>query len=184
MLTPRGLARWARYLPDRLLHPIRRRLAQGKLQPAAASVVFVCLGNICRSPYAAALLRRLAPLPDLRVSSAGFIGPGRPAAPDAVETAGARGIDLTAHSSRLLTADMVATAGLVVVMDARQARAVRRLGAAASRVLVLGDLDPQPIGRRAIPDPFQQPAEVFSATYDRIDRCLTVLAGELKTAPE
>ncbi len=62
---------------DRRLHGRRSKEAMTRLNHLAPrSVMMLCLGNICRSPYAARALSIVAP--DVRVDSAGFIGPGRP----------------------------------------------------------------------------------------------------------
>jgi protein-tyrosine phosphatase len=143
-------------------------------------VLFICLGNICRSPYAAAAFRSLAAGENLAVDSAGFIGPGRPSPAEALQEARQRGLDLTRHRSQLVTAEALAAAELIVVMDPRQARKIRGLGADPRRVLILGDLDPDRIEKRAIRDPFDQPGPVFSESFDRIDRCLRVLVSELQ----
>jgi protein-tyrosine-phosphatase len=97
-----------------------------------------------------------------------------------------RGHDLGAHSSKLLTTENVGAAELVVVMDAKQKRKIRRLyGRTAESVLVLGDLDPEPIDTRVIRDPWGHPEEVFEASYERIDRCLRALieAARRNTTP-
>src|SRR5438046_10580226 len=72
------IARTLRNTPDRLLHARRRREARGRLAGRRpASVLVICHGNICRSPFAAALLaRELAPH-GIPVTSAGFVGAGR-----------------------------------------------------------------------------------------------------------
>ena len=67
---------------------------------------------------------------------------------------------------------------LVFVMDPlQQHRLMTARPELADRVLLLGDLDPEPVGRRAILDPVEQPAPVFRTCYDRIDRCVGVLSG-------
>lgn len=212
--------RGLRHAPDRLLHPLRRRRARRAVRARrdAARVLFLCLGNICRSPYAAAVLRReLSGRPGApAVESAGLLAPGRRSPPEARRVAARRGVDLAAHRSRRIgaaraadpapraaegvtsAADPVelAAADLVLVMDARQRARARKLLAAAPEaarpeagrprtearpptVLLLGDLDPAPIHRRTIRDPIERPEEVFEAVYDRIDRCVRVLAAEL-----
>jgi protein-tyrosine-phosphatase len=65
-------------------------------------------------------------------------------------------------------------------MDRPQARALQRLGVDRRKLLLLGDLDPEPIEKRIIRDPFDQDAAVFTASYDRIDRCLRALADQLE----
>ena len=164
--------------PARLLHPWRRRAARETLRTRALrSILVVCHGNICRSPVAAALLRQALGPAGIRVESAGFIGPNRPAPPAAVATAARHGVDLSDHRSRLLTADLVRSAELIVVMDAAQRREVcDRFGRSPRDVLLLGDLDPQPIATRTIRDPVEQPLQVFEETYARIERCMRELA--------
>ncbi len=173
------LARWARHLPDRMLHARRRKHAGRQLetigQPRA--ILVVCHGNICRSPFAAALARQLLPA-SIKVESAGFIGPGRPSPAEAVTVARESGVDLTAHRSQLVTPQLLEAADLVLVMDSGQRRQIVALrGALAGRTVLLGDLDPQPITRRAIPDPVDQPVEAFRASYARIERCTRALSG-------
>ena len=178
----RRVARETRTRWDRRLHPRRRRRALALLRrpPAPKVVLFVCHGNICRSPFAAAVLR--AELGErLRVESAGFVGPGRPTPAVGVAAAAEHGIDLTAHRSRLLTPHVVRSADLVVAMDARQARLCKRYGRGV-RVLVLGDLDPGPVRERQVPDPIGGDADTFRACYARIWRCVLTLAEALREA--
>lgn len=185
-----GLLRWLKHLPDRLLHPLRRGSATAATRGIGLppTVLFVCHGNIYRSPYAA--YRFLAMLPDalrahVEVTSGGFVGPGRPSPPNAIACAAGRGIDLTSHESSLLSPERVRATALLVVMEAGQKAAIqRRFGTPAERVLVLGDLDPKPIQTRTIRDPWNQPDAVLDASYERIDRCVTVLIRELPGARE
>ncbi len=166
---------------ERLLHAQRRRRAVARLQryPEPPSILLVCLGNICRSPYAAAVLRqRLSGFlgKKYQFRSAGFIGPGRPPPPDAIQVARRRSIDLSTHRSQLITAQFVRESELIIVMDQHQARAVRhRFPIGRQQICVLGDLDPEPIVARGIEDPIEQPPEVFQRAYERIDRCVDQL---------
>jgi hypothetical protein len=52
-------------------------------------------------------------------------------------------------------------------------------GRSPGDVVVLGDLDPEPIITRAVTDPVQGPPELFSAVYARIERCVGSLASAL-----
>jgi protein-tyrosine phosphatase len=174
----RSLAREAYHLPERLLHPWRRRAAmaglRSRLRPK--SLLFICHGNICRSPYAEVRARMMLP-PSVAVGSAGFIGAGRPSPPEAVQVAAERGLDLAAHRSQAIEMDHLRAVDLVFVMDEGQRdRLVTSRPELAGRVLLLGDLDPEPVTRRAIPDPVEQPSPVFRECYDRIDRCVGALA--------
>lgn len=182
----RRAARWLRHLPDRALHPLRRRRAARSSRDALRAahsgtpdVLFVCHGNICRSPYAALAFeqdtRRRGVA--VRVTSAGFINPYQPCPAEALSVASRRG-DLSAHRSSLVTPERVQDADLVVVMSAAQARSIRRRNPEA-RVLVLGDLDPLPIDRRTVRDPIGQSESIFEEVYARIDRCIESLVEAL-----
>jgi protein-tyrosine phosphatase len=172
--------------PGRLLHTLRRRAARQTLKGRAPrSILVVCHGNICRSPFAAELLRRELGGRGIRLESAGFVGADRPPPPEALAAAARRGIDLSGHRSRPLVGPLVAAADLVVVMDAAQRRAVcDRFGCPPGAVIVLGDFDPERIAKRGIPDPVNQPAEVFDECYARIERCARALARALAVAPD
>lgn len=89
-------------------------------------ILTLCTGNICRSPMAEVLLtaaagpRGAAPT----VASAGFVTEGQPAEPHAVRVMADRGLDLSGHRSRRLTAEMVAEADLLLGMTAEHVREV------------------------------------------------------------
>jgi protein-tyrosine-phosphatase len=170
---------------DRAVHPFRRlrAIAELRSRQPPASILVVCQGNLCRSPYAAAaLIAAFAKTAAaIRVESAGFSTPNRQPPQDAISAAARRGIDITAHRSRMVNPELVAAFDLVVVMDAglRRAVTVRR---PPKWLLTLGDLDPHGIQTRDIVDPIGADAAVFDACYARIDRCIEQLSSAL-TAP-
>lgn len=170
----------ARDIVDSLLHPRRRRAAQRRLRNAnPRSLLFICHGNICRSPFAAAVFAHLLP-PALSgavtTASAGFIGPGRSPPPHALATARTYGIDMSSHRSAILTSESLQAADLVVVMSRTQEREISSRVAPGSIVLVLGDLDPLPLKHRTIIDPWEGPVDAFDESYERINRCVRELA--------
>ena len=135
-------------------------------------VVAVCMGNICRSPTAEAVLRaRLAEagLADLvEVDSAGTYGGHEGAPPDrrAQEAARRRGYDLSRQRSRALRASD-ADADLLLVMDRANLRASRRIvGEGAALHLYMG-------GGRAgggeVPDPYYGGEDGFDMVLDLIE---------------
>jgi len=82
------------------------------------------------------------------------VGSGRACPQAAVDVATVCGLDLSGHRSQVLTPRDVGSADLILVMDEAQRRALRVLfGRDRGDVLVLGDLDPQPIDMREIEDP-------------------------------
>lgn len=91
--------------------------------PAVTNVLMVCMGNICRSPTAEAVLRQQlvqAGLSDrVAVSSAGTHSyhVGRPADERSARHAKRRGIDLSGHRSRQITDQDFERMDLILVMD-------------------------------------------------------------------
>ncbi|HEX7276977.1 MAG TPA: hypothetical protein VF244_06340 [Acidimicrobiales bacterium] len=107
------------------------------------NVLMLCTGNICRSPAAEAMLRhRLHDLGvEARIRSAGLLDAGHPAHSNSVETLAGRGLDLSAHRSRRLTADVVRSADLILGMAREHVReAVVLLPAAFPKVFTLKEL--------------------------------------------
>jgi len=169
-----------RDLPDRVLHHRRYVAAARRVSEMRRprSILVVCHANICRSPYLEAVLKRA--LPDLTVTSAGFVGPGRPVPLFSLAVSARRGLDLSEFRSRPLVPATVRDVDLVVVMDARQARYMSAyLGVAPWRIVVAGDLDPMPSTTRAIEDPWRQPIDAYVAAFDRLDRCAATLVRYL-----
>jgi protein-tyrosine phosphatase len=169
-----------RHAPASRLQARRRRAARVALERIEPrSILFVCHANLCRSPFAAGAFLRSCP-PDLkrsiRVTSAGFIGLDRSSPEKALAAASRFEVDLSAHRPRLITPEALRSADLIVVMSDQQAREVARLHPSAF-VLVLGDLDPQPVNPRTILDPWGQADAAFDESYERIDRCVRELAG-------
>ncbi|MDP9203680.1 MAG: hypothetical protein M3P26_17390, partial [Gemmatimonadota bacterium] len=169
-----------------VLHARRRAAAELRLKNAKpSSVLFICHGNICRSPFAAAVFARSLPpviARSVTTRSAGFIGPGRTPPSRALATGAKYGVDMSAHRSAAVTRETLRTADLVVVMSEEQATAVRSLMRPDASVLVLGDLDPVPAKRRTIVDPWDGEAEVFEASYARIERCVSELTRIVASA--
>jgi len=119
------------------------------------------------------------------IGQGGFFGPDRPANAVALQVASNRGLDLHSHRSRLVTAEDVAAASLVLVMEPAHARRLRRdYGAPSHEPILLGDLDPGPGAGRVIRDPYGRAPEVFEKTFDQIDRCVSVLVDLLPSGGE
>jgi len=181
----RSAARFVRSAESRrnAWHEWRRRRGGPPPLPdgPVGSVLVLCKGNVCRSPYAEAALRRRAP--ELEVASAGLAaGGGDPAHPSAIRVAAARGVDLSAHRTRALAGLADRPWDLCLVMDGAQSTAcARRLPALAGRVRVLGDWLPDP--PFGIADPWGLPDEVFERTFQRLDAAVDALLAALRARP-
>jgi protein-tyrosine phosphatase len=170
----------ARNLPDRVMHRRRHSAVQRQLSgQTLRTILVVCHGNICRSPYLHVVLQRL--LPAVAVSSGGFVGGDRGAPEIAIAIGANRGLDLSRHRSRVLSESMVRNADLVIVMDPYQARHIATLfPKVRARVVIAADLDPRFESSRVIADPWKQSSDVFASSFDRLDRCAATLGSVLR----
>ena len=135
--------------------------------------VFVCLGNICRSPYAELLARRAGlPCASLGLSTT----TGAPAFEDAVATAAARGADLSAHRATDMADFDLKDGDLLLVMEVRQARRLAALvGEHDVQIALLGAYaTPQ---RLHIHDPHQLSMDYFATCFEVIESAVAGLAA-------
>ena len=110
--------------PARRQHERTLRVLKESGKPPK-SVLFLCYGNICRSPVAEKLAQRL--MPAAHITSAGFYPrENRPTPRNVQEAARSIGIDVTAWSSRRVSREMVDHADLVVILDLKNFRNFRR----------------------------------------------------------
>jgi protein-tyrosine-phosphatase len=147
-------------------------------------MLFVCHGNIIRSPMAAALLsQRLAELcPAIAVKSAGFHAePGRPADPRALALAGEFGVSLDDHRATKISADLVEQAGAIFLMDGlNRAELVSRYPEAASKAFMLGAwLDERRLPGLEIADPYDGDDTDILRCYELLESAIRNLTFDL-----
>jgi protein-tyrosine-phosphatase len=173
-------------LPERLLHNWRRHRTLQRLaeSPPVVGVLFICYGNVCRSPFAAGLFRDLIGTSSgASVASAGFVGPDRSAPKQALDAALRFNVNLRDHRSTLVTHRLIKAADLIVVMSPEQSRGIREMfGPPRGITVVLGDLDPEPITLRTIVDPWGCDDSVFDDSYARIQRCVRELVSAIRVS--
>jgi protein-tyrosine-phosphatase len=152
-------------------------------------MLFVCYGNICRSPFAAGFAdRRLrqAGVDGIRCSSAGFRANQRAfSPPEAIEAAERYGVDLSGNRPIVLSHDLVRTHDVVFVMEpAHLAELRRRWPGERARYFLLARFDspPSDIGayeREHLVDPFGQGPEAFAESYARIARAVEAVVARI-----
>ncbi|MET8863346.1 low molecular weight protein-tyrosine-phosphatase [Nonomuraea sp. NPDC004580] len=138
-------------------------------------VVVVCMGNICRSPMAEVVLRKV--LADrglgaqVAVDSAGTGGwhVGDPMDERALEILTLRGYDGSAHRARQFTKDWFDRYDLVLAMDRDNLSNLRRLAPAGVEVRLFRSFDPAAPEGAEVPDPYYGGREGFEEVLQLVE---------------
>ncbi|WP_199174922.1 arsenate reductase/protein-tyrosine-phosphatase family protein [Halegenticoccus soli] len=173
----------ARFRLDPDARPLRGTEALGDLPPDA-TLLFLCLGNICRSPMAERYARaRLAEAgrADVSVESAGFVREeGRPSPEPAVEAARSYGVDLSDHASRRVTAAQLRRSDVVFLMDVKNYRRLERdFESAADKAYFLA---PAVVDAFEIEDPYPSTdVERYRTAYEIVTEAVDEVIDALPT---
>jgi protein-tyrosine-phosphatase len=138
-------------------------------------LLFVCTGNVCRSPMAAALAARMLAQrgrTDIAVGSAGTAAAdGAPASEGAYLVGIEKGLDLSSHTARHLTRDLVTGADLVFGMSDHHVERTLALGG-AGRSHLLGTYAGRVFAEAEVDDPFGADLETYRRTYAQLESLL------------
>ena len=149
------------------------------------SVLFICLGNICRSPTAEAVFRQKAAEAglDIEIDSAGTSGAhdGEAADPRSVKAGTARGYSFEGQTSRRVSGEDFDRFDYILAMDSYNLSHLRRIKPADARTpprlfleFAEGVLD------RNVPDPYYGGARGFDKVLDLIELASEGLIAEIR----
>lgn len=151
-----------------------------------SALLFVCLGNICRSPTAAAVVRaRLGELglgSDIRIDSAAThpYRVGHPAHADSVRAARKRGYDLGAHRARQVEPQDFHQFDYIIAMDNNNLRHLQEEAPQAhhARLCLMMSFAPY-LGALEVPDPYGGVDQDFERVLDLVEGATTGLVRSL-----
>lgn len=154
---------------------------------AQLSVLFVCMGNICRSPTAEGVFRHSLSLhaPELKiyVDSAGTHAyhVGNEPDPRAQRAAQRRGIDLSALRARRVTSEDFEQFDVIVAMDRLNRVTLEEIGAAEyhDRIRLFLEFVPQ-LGQTDVPDPYYGGSTGFEYVLDLVEAASLGLIEDLR----
>ena len=136
------------------------------------SIIFVCLGNICRSPLAEEIAKKYIQEYnlDIKVDSAGTGNwhIGQPPCPDSIKIAKQKGIDISHQRARLVNKSDFDNFDLIIALDDNNVRDLKNLG--CKNPIKLGEFG---FDSADVPDPyFFDGFEGFDKVYEMIDTCV------------
>jgi protein-tyrosine phosphatase len=181
-----------------LLDKLRRIVTKTEVEPNeeseesafAYTILFVCMGNICRSPTAEGAFKHVlaerAPDLSIRADSAGTHAyhVGHPPDPRAQRAAERRGIDLSEQKARRVQEEDFASFDLVIAMDELNLEVLVELSPPEyhDRIKLFLDYAPQ-LGRRDVPDPYYGGNNGFELVLDLIEDASIGLLEQLRDKP-
>jgi protein-tyrosine-phosphatase/predicted ATP-grasp superfamily ATP-dependent carboligase len=131
------------------------------------SILFVCYGNICRSPFAEAYLRKIRPL-GIQIRSCGYYSvPERSCPVEAVVAAKNYGVDLSGHRSRVISDELIQKSDIIFIFDDINMQEITsRYQGIQDKVWYLSEISSHaPV---SIPDPYGQDLTNFEKVYGDI----------------
>ncbi len=140
-------------------------------------ILFVCTGNTCRSPMAAALMNKIAADNDMDIfaESAGlFAEEGAPVSENAVEAMKKYGLDISEHKAEPITNDLLIQSDLILTMTAAHKQVLEHY--APGRVFTLAEYAGSGFD---ISDPYGGDLDEYIETAEEIYDALTDVAEKL-----
>lgn len=138
-------------------------------------LLFVCLGNICRSPLAEVIVKAAAMergLGHYHIESAGTGSwhVGGPADPRSAAKAREKGLDLSGHKAQQITSHNIDQWDWFVAMDGANQSDLLRMGAPESRILLMRQFEMEGMATPDVPDPYYGGPDGFEDAYLMLQR--------------
>lgn len=158
----------------------------GDGEKAVISVLFVCMGNICRSPLAEGIFRhglaqaQLTGLVAVDSAGTGDWHQGDGPDPRSVETASRHGIDISGQRARQITADDFDRFDMIFAMDRSNEATMRARAPASRHDRIFLFLEHTLGGRADIPDPYYGDGDGFEAVYQLLREGCSELVSKLE----
>ena len=142
------------------------------------SIIVVCVGNICRSPTAEALLQAKLADSQIQVCSAGLGAlVDKPVNPTAAEVMAAAGYSLPNHKARQLTPAMLRDADLVLAMENGHIQSIHAMAPhARGKTMLLGKW----LDNKEVPDPYRQQLPAFEHVFRIMEQATSAWLPYLK----
>lgn len=136
------------------------------------SIIFVCLGNICRSPIAEGVARKIAEEKNLNINidsaGTGSWHIGEAPCENSIKVAKQNGVDIASYRARQVTKKDFEQFDLIVALDSSNYNDLKRLG--AKNLVKLGEFG---YDGADVPDPyFFNGFDGFEAVYTMVEDCV------------
>ena len=183
-LEPQARSRYVEFRMKAVFGMTRNGHGSGPPAENVRSVLFVCYGNLMRSPMAEAMLRHellKLGVGDVSVRSAGVHAVrGRQAHMWAQAVSRELGMPLDAHRAQPTTSNLIASSDLILAMDYENlAELETRYPEGRGRIFLLSRYADGPLCNREIPDPYFGDIETTRRCYAVLGGCIEKLAQEL-----
>ena len=180
MIARRAIRRIRTGITDMYWRSMGKRIVNPPVPRLPASILFICQGNVCRSPYAGRYLRKIAEdrkMRGIQSLSAGLdVRLSSPPPDIATRVAKTRGVDLMDHRSEPVTANMISDSDMIFTMEHRQAMFMRKaFPEHVLKIFLLPLFDANPLPAREfalhynIPDPYGKSEEFFLECFRKIE---------------
>jgi protein-tyrosine-phosphatase len=144
------------------------------------NILFVCTGNTCRSPLAEGFLKKLLKehsFGGVEIGSAGLAAlPGSSASLHAVKVALENSVSLDEHKARLVNAELITKADLIIIMEpGHRQQLLDRYSHASDKIYLLRHFARYGSQERGIPDPYGTNLDAYRFCFEDIKECVESL---------